>query len=374
MELTIKKPEVKNVLLCIYFFFVCTTYLLVSVFDAREYLLFLRLVSAVFLLCIFLCQGKVYKQDLFIWAVIGCLILINGAFSINIVYILLCFFVLGKFDTDVLNKYILIFIGLVVAFVFFNILLGNIENVRWEYQGRVRYLLGFVHANYPGILSFSLVSMFLCLKKKLYVKDIVLSLVILFLVYRYTNSRTSFFVGVFCCLFYLFLSKINYRFIKWGVVLLETISFVSPLLWISGKLNTQKFNKLFSLRPQLYFDYAKQNGLREFFLGGSQVPENDSFYLVLLYTAGIFVYVFVAFLVVKATCYLFQKSEYMKVSFILSFIFLGWMESMLLRPEIISSLYFWALLYQNGFVALIDNYKFLENRKQKILNNSLSNI
>ena len=78
--------------------------------------------------------------------------------------------------------------------------------------------------------------------------------------------------------------------------------------------------------------------------GGSKVDDIDNFYLCLLYNGGVFFYLLTMFLSIRATWIYMNQNKAIYAAFILSLLFLGVMESGIIRCEILCMIMFWYLL------------------------------
>ncbi len=89
--------------------------------------------------------------------------------------------------------------------------LGLIEDVIWNEQGRIRHSLGYDYCGYPAHLLLFMTLMWFCIRKKIRIADGIFLLVLNYLMYRVTDSRTDFVLAVLGIAGYHVWTR-NYRF------------------------------------------------------------------------------------------------------------------------------------------------------------------
>lgn len=309
---------------------------------------FLRIFAIILvLMATFFDKKLTYKDMLFI--AIGLFILVrNGSLAINILFIIILFIELSTINNERIILMLNILQACLLTVVILSLLFGIVNNVNWTYLGRTRNTFGFSHVNYTGLLCFSLSSLLLMGK----IKNINITIALIFFVnyyiFKMTNSRTGF-LGISIMIgLYLLFQIFNADVIKFIVVFCITFLFISPVIWESQVLNTSFFNSLLSQRPAIFFRYIQEMNIMDLLFGGAKGEEIDNFYLLLLYNTGIFIYLGCYLMVLKAAIVSVLKNKWMEVSFIISILIIGLMESSLLRPEIPCMVYFWNVAYKNN--------------------------
>lgn len=301
----------------------------------------IRAACAFVCLLVFIGRGKIKLFDLIALLVPAYLILINGDVSINVAFMLIMAIAMKSIEKDkILSTYNKVHI-LIFAVVVFALLSGLVSNESWTYLGRTRNSLGFIHVNYAGLLAFSLIAIYLMQKESINWKDYTISVGLSYLIYRYTDSRTGFYGTIILLLLIIGFQLMPKRFIKITSFVISIAAFASPIAWKQLYRFTFRMNTLLSLRPEIFSRYIDSNTFYNFIFGGSIAGEIDNAFLLMLYNCGTFIYVGIAFIVIKSIANKIESKEYVEVAFILSTLAIAMMESSLLRPEIPCMTFFW---------------------------------
>ncbi|MCM3610415.1 hypothetical protein M4S82_04065 [Planococcus sp. MERTA32b] len=275
---------------------------------------------------------------------------------VNFFYIILILIVAREYSLkEVLDKsfYIMIIsaVSVVVLLQF-----GLTENMRYTIGDRTRNTLGFTNVNAFSNLVYAFAILYLLSRKEILIKHYIFVLTFVIVIYSYTDSRT---VTVACLIFLLVHIILQFLFkmadnklnglIKSFLLLLVFfpigITFLSPLL--SSEFAV--LDILTSGRLTRFTEYIGDNGVVNLLFGGTTAADKDNSYLLILFSTGILFSLMVLGLIVKAIFRLvdIKKSQY--IAFIVSGIYAGAFESLLVRPEIIISICFWLVVYKSAF-------------------------
>lgn len=273
------------------------------------------------------------------------LLVIHSSLALNLLFILLLVLAFHTVEERYFYKTAFLISALLTVVVLVCLLVG--WQTPWVYTDpdtlRTRNTLGFTNVNSASIFFFSLMISSLFAPKRVtfwHLGAVTVGSVILFII---TDSRTPL-LGMLLLLFiYLLLPRIPQ---KWslgcfytGVILL----FATAFLWALPFVNTPIINSLLSERPRHFIGYIQQQNVWSFFIGGSNTPEIDNLYLILLYNVGIFLYGFICWILLKAGRQLIKSGRYLEISFVTSMLICGIFEATLLRPELICAPLFWVI-------------------------------
>lgn len=279
-------------------------------------------------------------------------LLLNGRVSLNfLVIVFFCVCVSYPIDTIIKSAFKVNIILIIFMFILIKLNIAN-NIVYVSTMGRLRCTLGFENPNAAALFYSSAIYLFLVSGKKIKKISIVLSFIATVILYYYTNTRTLLMaLLIFIVLESLFLDleqEKNLR--KMQTLMSKFLSIFVDMLFIfniASVFMIEKFMRLDSLlsfRISFLSKMINHCGLREFLFGGT-TEAVDSFYYMLLFQYGVFVYIFVAILNHIAIKKMIDKKKFKYIPLLVSLFLVGIMESSLLRPEVLVVLITWKLIF-----------------------------
>ncbi len=340
--------KIEYILCPIVLFLLAINFLLFSFFD---YLLLKNVIrlGIVLLLGLMLAvqlYKKSFKQTHIVLFFISLfLFLIDSSLAYNLLFLSLMVLAFHIVEERYFYKTAFLISALLTVVVLFCLLVG--WQTPWIFTVpdtlRTRNTLGFSNVNSASIFFFSLMISFLFAPKKVtfwHLGAVTVGSVVLFII---TDSRTPLLGMLLLVFIYLLLPRIPE---KWslgcfytGIILL----FATAFLWTLPFVNTPIINSLLSGRPRYFISYIQQQNVWTFFFGGSNTPEIDNFYLLLLYNVGIFLYGFICWTLLRVGRQLIKTGRFLEISFVVSMLVCGIFEATLLRPELICVPLFWVI-------------------------------
>lgn len=170
----------------------------------------------------------------------------------------------------------------------------------------------------------------------------------------YTDTRTStyaFFVYIlsFAGLNFLY----RFKELKYYIPVLKMIivitlfipiilSFLSPFLLT----HFQAADVLTSMRLSVFTGYITKNTIINLLFGGSFIGDVDNGFLVMVYSAGLGFGLLTVYMISRAAFILIEQKNSKHLAFIISFMYFNLFESLMVRPELIISIYFWVVIYK----------------------------
>ena len=245
----------------------------------------------------------------------------------------------------------------------------NMSGFNYNIDRKIRMSFGFNHPNVAALHYFcfiinGLLLVYYTKYKKYFSLYLLLIIPVWLYIYKMTASR-SFILTLFALYatygyysFGLFINKKNIvRIIGYAVILLPFL-FSSITLFLS--INSEKYimlDRLLSKRLTFYNWFLDTLEPIDIFFGASTYKNFviDSSYLHLLFEGGIFFFLGFCVFYVISTVNMINKKEWIPILVIMSFMFYGLMESMLLYGIVIGTNLFWVLLYfhyKNGKMRL----------------------
>ena len=321
-------------------------YLLYAFFDIETLKTPIRLFAMLVLLVIYFYKEKVAFHHIVILGTAAYLILIQGELSINIAFLLIAGMCLSHIEDEIIYKYMNIINLATLVIVVFSLITGLDVSTLSEISGRSREDLGFNNINSAGLVAYSIVCVFLLSCKKVKITHIALGIAISIFVFVKTDSRTGFYGSVAFFVLWPLLTVIP-SYIKRVVLPVAcSLMFVSPFLWLLPGMQTHESNLEFSFRPWLFKQYVESISRRIFMFGGNKHEGVDNFYLVFLGNAGIIIYLGLLLMLIMSILKLAKNNENKKIAFIFSALTISMTETSLIRPEIMSMLAFWVMLFK----------------------------
>ena len=192
-----------------------------------------------------LTQTKITKKELILFFFIALLVIAILIKVKGIVLLPLLFLIYGarKIEFEKILKITVIVSSFSMIFVITSMLLKFIPNYISEYNGRIRYYLGFRYSLIPSIILFNITLAILYLnRKKINIFLDVLLFGLNFLMYYYTRSRLSFFVAsIIICIFLFIQIRNKKNKIKKGVFL-RILTYIFCLCFIFSFILANRYD------------------------------------------------------------------------------------------------------------------------------------
>ena len=321
-------------------------YLLYAFFDVEVLKTPIRLFVMLVLLVIYFYKEKVAFHHIIILGISAYLILIQGTLSINIAFLLIAGMCLSHIDDDIIYKYMNIINMVTFIIIILALLIGIRESTISDVGGRNREDFGFYNVIAAGLVAYSIICIFMLSAKKVKITHIILGLALTVFVFLRTDSRTGFYGTVVFFVMWPILALVPSYIKRIVLPVACSLMFVSPFFWLLPSMQTHESNLEFSFRPWLFKKYVESISRRIFMFGGNKFEDVDSFYLVFLGNAGIIIYLGLLLMLIMSILKLIKNNENKKIAFIFSALTIAMTESSLIRPEIMSMLAFWVMLFK----------------------------
>ena len=296
------------------------------------------------LLCIIVDKKKIKLTEVVLLIFAAYLIVINGDVSANIGFLLLCAIAPVRNDNAVYKQINKIQLCL-TAVVLMMLATGLKSGVSYSFGSRrLRFTLGFDNVNAAAGFFFSVLVIWLYTRKSMNWWQAALAIGLVAALFIVTDSRTPFFASV--CYFgvYWFTRYVKKKWFRrcyyWAAAVVMLVSFLNRFLLSAFP----SLDALLSLRLSLTADYMASNSLFNLVLGGGKAVAVDNAYVDLLYNAGILFYAFFVYAVLAASKFYLYSGSRKELSFIMSVLVFGLMESSFLRAELLFSVVFWILI------------------------------
>ncbi|MDD3138967.1 MAG: hypothetical protein PHX08_08350 [Lachnospiraceae bacterium] len=294
---------------------------------------------------------SIEKKPFFAMAIAILAFLINGSVTFNflaiVIFSICVTYPIEKIALSAFRTNLLLVILMIILMA-----LHVVNNTSYiSTMGRSRATFGFENPNVAALFYSSLVYLLLVSRKKLKPMIIGVALFLTVIVYYYTNSRTS----LLALLVFVFLEYIVYIINKKKMlhadiifgkcaVLFSDALFLVNLLSVFTIEKFMRIDQLLSFRISTFSKMIDDAGLIGFLFGGTTLTV-DSFYYMLLFQYGIFIYLFVAIATHFALKQMVIKRENRFVSLIIGLLLVAMMESSLIRPEILVTLVVWKIIF-----------------------------
>lgn len=329
----------------------------------------LRFVSALLCTGAFIMSRNKKKHEIFYLFIAIYLILVNGNISLNVAFVLVYAATMNALGRRQLLKTINYAQYLMIAVVLFSLLTGLVDNgISMRGDGTARRTYGFVHPNYFGVLVFSITSIFILSREKVKWYHVAIALLASYALFKNTNSRTSFYSTLIMFFLAGILPLLPKKVSKMAACAIVTFLFLSPFVWKIPFMNSIQMNLLLSTRPYLFSRYIDSHTWVNLLFGGSKVEPVDNSFIIALYNCGLFVYAAGYAMIIKATIRSAENNRWMEVAFIQALLIISFAESVLVKPEIPCTIYFWMLVLM-GIKKTNKQFpnalKFARNRNDK---------
>lgn len=268
-------------------------------YGVSDIFLCLYLIILITIVLVDLYKRKMYVSELkniLIFGLIACYFIIFYFEQNFLISFLLAIVCLNRNDKDFLKNF---FYSSIICFVFTLILnlmgILEVDNIIRNVNGVIiaRYTLGFRHPNEVFLFFLPIVLSGFCLfsdKKMFYI----LTIISASLLYKFTDSRTGFYVVIIFLIFVLFRKIFTKKLIKKAIPVLFLILTIFSifLAMFYGENRNNKISRILSGRPY-YWNYYVENETLITPFGNNIVEEQviDNFYIYLLVQLGLVGYI-----------------------------------------------------------------------------------
>ena len=320
-------------------------YLLYSFFHFDFNRNILRIIAGAFFILSILLGKRISIKEFCLIPVAAYMLIINGSLSSNIAYFILAAIAI-PYVADIVWKQLNVFQIVMTIVVIMCLVLGIVDYRITSIAGRTRNTLGFTNVNAAAIFFFSLLIIWLLKTKNISMKHLLITVVISFVVYRLTDSRTVFACTIIFSICYLVLNRWNGRWasILFGVCV--TIFYLSPVLVLMARSAFPTLDIVLSSRLKWFSLYIANHSINTLLFGGSKIEGIDNFYLCLLYNGGILFYIFTWYMNISALSKYILRGNSGYAAFIIAITAYGLMESGVIRCELLCMIMFWYLLFR----------------------------
>lgn len=325
-----------------------------SVFNVDDFKNILRIGSFILFVCGWIINGeyKITFEQFFILFLSIVVSLFQGTSALNFLSVVIFAFT-TKIDLNSLIKKVLR-INLVYAlFMLVCLYVGVISNTTYiDTVGRTRNTMGFLNPNAGALFYSSIIYLYIISRNKIRIINYAIALLGNALIFKFSDSRTSF----FALNFFLLMIPIFNKFISKAVIK-KGICIFNDFIWLMGIISLFILNIfsdldfILSNRISNYMQFIEQVGIWRMIVGGGELQEItiDNFYFMFLYQSGIIIYLLAMYLVHKSTNLLINKRKIRLLAFITAMFLMGMTESSFLRPEIPVTLILWKILLDQHY-------------------------
>ena len=316
---------------------------------------YLRLGAITLLFIGWLLKGnyKVAKKTFLAMSLAMLSLILNGARALNFA-VLILFTICITYPIETIIKSTFRINAILVILMLILMACHVVNNTSYiSSMGRLRYTLGFENPNVAALFYSSAIYLFIVSRKKINSLTIIFTVLMSFIVFFYTNSRTSLLallIFVILEVTYLILKKRNMVnaekiFGKCSILLVD-ILFALNLFSVFTINKFMVFDKLLSFRISTFSEMINKSGMKCFLLGGT-LETVDNFYYMLLFQYGIFIYMFVAISVHITLKKMITNNNLQYVALVVGLFLVAMMESSLIRPEILVTLVIWKIILKD---------------------------
>ncbi len=325
-------------------------YLLYSFFDLGSVRNLVR-VAAVGLMMILLLfrltEGNIRRRQVLMLLLAAWQILAGGTNGLNIAFLLiLTAAAAGYQECRITTVVFWVMIGLTLIMLG-SLLLGIEVNEVYTVGTRTRHKLGFVNVNAASMFLFTTLASYLIWRdKQAKLVELGAAMGLELLIFVYTDSRTPLLALVLMIALYLLIPRLPAKAVNICCSVGIALLFLTSYLWVLPAVNSPLVNTLLSLRPMYCDEYFRSQNALTFLLGGTGVPELDNGYLLLLFNVGVAVYTAIYFAIQSAVKNMANRSEYMKLSFVIAMLAVSVLEGAALRPELLCAPLMWVIVLE----------------------------
>ena len=346
--------SLKSIILFLCLFLLGVNYLLYNSLGIDVYKNTIRLLSITISLFYFIYykRGKLNTISLILLLLSIIYFIFGNVESLNLFTFVLFANILSD-RIDLATKEIFIVYSCLVVIMLLLLITKSAENYTYfGLEGRKRSTIGFNNPNVASLFYSMYIVIFILQFNNLKISHLLVGEILGYLIYYYTNSRTSFFVvSIFITLILIY--KIICRFSRIRNIFLIAIVIVIDICYVLNILSMVFIDKfsaiddLLSLRIT-HMNNSLSNVSMVNFLFGNTGVEIDNFYYVVFLSFGIFVYLIIMYLTNNVALKLFYTEEWKYLIFLLSISLMGLTESGAYRIEILTFILFWKLLLSNN--------------------------
>lgn len=289
------------------------------------------------------------------YIIIGLFVSFNNFLNVTSMYLLILN--LYHFSNEKKIKQVFFSISLFnVLIIVFLLVSGLSTNEVIRMFGRTRYTFGFSNVNSFSVVFLSLISFILLITKNKAISLFVL--VSTYISYKFTDSRTPMIMISIYFILIIF-RKIIFTAKKTNIFVSILISFIFFSTYFSSiiDVNFPQINELLSLRISIFIEFIKSS-LLNFIIGFGRTQFIDNSFLVLGSLFGIGGLLIIMFLTRNLIINLIKNGSTKKAILIVSYLLACMMESYLILPEMLLSIYFWFLIFD----SLKNKGKTIQNR------------
>lgn len=302
-----------------------------------------RYATVVIMIALFILNRNITTSDILIVILIMLILIQNSEVSTNLAYLLLLSLSSKYVDNRSLYIGVNILNIIIVVAVIFCLSFDIVDNV--VIYTRNRNTLGFVHPNYVGLLCYSIVASYLLLKKELSHIETVLLAIFTISIFAITDSRTGCYGAIALLITNYFFRYCKQEYKKPVAILCLLIVFALPFFIRLPIFEGETINSLLSKRPIRYQAYINSCTIKQLLIGGAE-STTDCFYINVLYGCGIFIYIIFELMFLLSIKEKANSNKDVELSFILTTLLIGTMESSLMRPEMLFVIIFWKLIVE----------------------------
>ena len=285
-----------------------------------------------------------------IWIVASLLsIVINGTESLNFiaaVAVSICTIRDIKKNIRVMFRVNFILVISIIVLIF----LGVAQNTKYvSTLGRVRWTLGFNNPNVAALFYTSCILLYVISRESIRFLHLLIAMIAEVTVYYFTNSRASM-VSVIVFIVGLAILDLNYKkgqsafWIRKSILIIIDVFFGFHLLPAKVLTVFLPFDKFTSFRVSNMILLSEQAGMHSYLFGGYSGKHVDNFYYMFLYTYGILVYLLFAISTHIALHKVKSQKNLIIMPYLLGLFVVGFFESSIMRPEIMSMLLVWIIV------------------------------
>lgn len=337
-------------LFCASSFFLTMNYLLYATSSFDVFQTLFRVVAVLFLVGVYAsnsAQIALNFAEIFAAIFSFALILLNGAEPLNALLVMLWGICSRAFALKKILKALLIMALVSVAAYCLLYAGGMLHDVQYASSlGRVRHTLGFDNPNQASIFFMSLFIAPVAVRKHKTLA-IIAVLLVSFLIYTLSDTRTVLFTAVLFCAFILLFSRLctSTKAITAVVMTVALISIVGSFL--IPCFRDTVLDEVLSYRATYYAEGLNGLSLIQFFIGCSDQPKLpvDNFFVYAFIMYGIFMGCFLYYEILKAAKAISRSGDSYLTALFCSLLLMGMVESFLIRPELTITLSFWAIVF-----------------------------
>ncbi len=349
--------KIKKILLCISICILNINYLFYHTINNYQFKTTFRILSIILLILSIILSNKIKINKSL---VIIILFLIFGTIIKNEQLQNMLFIILTAYSISInieREKVIIVF-GVIsiltVGLLFFMRRTGIIADTITNYGGRMRNSLGFDNPNALSLIMIDFYCFIIMMFKK---RKTLACLIVIFISYyinTFSDSRTLLFTTIIYLTLTILqeskaISSAIRKMIKSKIfnIIILTFFFISPFAIAAISKKVYKIDMLLSFRGTILSNYINSHEMINYLIGFSNIETIDNSFIVLFFTIGILGYLII-FLAIKRA--LKKAKNNNSIALIIMMLSYGMMESILIRPECLLTIYFWLTILEENEV------------------------